>query len=70
MRRYGRKEAASLTTVFAPLQAQFYKTFTRPIAKVLLMAVLTYQVAYYGWTRLETDELREEADGASPNLRQ
>ncbi|KAL2212003.1 hypothetical protein CC79DRAFT_1329319 [Sarocladium strictum] len=26
------------------------------------MAVLTYQIAYYGWTRLETDELREEAD--------
>lgn len=30
------------------------------------MAVLTYQVVYYGWTRLETDELRAEADGASP----
>ncbi|KAK0392215.1 hypothetical protein NLU13_1712 [Sarocladium strictum] len=42
--------------------AQFYKTFTRPVAKVLLMAVLTYQVVYYGWTRLETDELRAEAD--------
>ena len=31
------------------------------------MAVFTYQLVYYGWTKLEMDELREEADGASLN---
>jgi hypothetical protein len=45
-------------------QAQFYKTFTRPVAKVLLMAVLTYQLVYWGWMKLETDEVRAETDGA------
>ncbi|EPE33426.1 hypothetical protein GLAREA_06439 [Glarea lozoyensis ATCC 20868] len=34
----------------------FYKTFSRPIAKVLLMATFTYQVAYWGWVKLEKDE--------------
>ncbi|CAI0642131.1 unnamed protein product [Colletotrichum noveboracense] len=38
----------------------FYKTFTRPVLKVLLMATLIYQVAYWGWTTLEQDEIREE----------
>lgn len=32
------------------------------------MAVLTYQLVYYAWTVLETDELRAEADGASSYL--
>ncbi|KAK1995790.1 hypothetical protein LX36DRAFT_659255 [Colletotrichum falcatum] len=40
--------------------ANFYKTFTRPVLKVLLMATLTYQIAYWGWTKLEQDEIREE----------
>lgn len=44
-------------------QAQFYKTFTRPIGKVLVLAVFTYQVAYWTWTKLEADEARAEADG-------
>ncbi|KAI1647246.1 uncharacterized protein F4817DRAFT_365385 [Daldinia loculata] len=44
-------------------QAQFYKTFGRPIAKVLLVAVFTYQVAYYFWVRLEQDETRAEMRG-------
>lgn len=50
-------------------QAQFYKTFTRPVAKVLLIAVLTYQLAYFTWSKLEADELRGEADGTFPILR-
>jgi hypothetical protein len=45
------------------LQAQFYKTFTRPIAKVLLTATLTYQFLYWAWVKLETDEIRAETDG-------
>ncbi|KAL7913615.1 hypothetical protein GGI35DRAFT_475472 [Trichoderma velutinum] len=42
--------------------AVFYKTFTRPIGKVLVLAVFTYQVAYWTWTKLEADEHRAEAD--------
>lgn len=38
----------------------FYKTFTRPVLKVLLMATLTYQIAYWTWTKLEQDEIRGE----------
>ncbi|GKT49307.1 uncharacterized protein ColSpa_09488 [Colletotrichum spaethianum] len=40
--------------------ANFYKTFTRPVLKTLLMATLTYQIAYWSWTKLEQDEIREE----------
>ncbi|KAE9366207.1 hypothetical protein N431DRAFT_472760 [Stipitochalara longipes BDJ] len=36
----------------------FYKTFTRPVAKVLLMATFTYQLAYWGWVKLEKDEIK------------
>ncbi|KAI0119196.1 hypothetical protein F4814DRAFT_447009 [Daldinia grandis] len=43
--------------------AQFYKTFGRPIAKVFLVAVFTYQLAYYFWLRLEQDETRAEMRG-------
>ncbi|KAL7949170.1 hypothetical protein V8C42DRAFT_342175 [Trichoderma barbatum] len=47
--------------------AQFYKTFTRPIGKVLVLAVFTYQVAYWTWTKLEADEHRAETDGEQTN---
>ncbi|KAH8804626.1 hypothetical protein F5884DRAFT_419530 [Xylogone sp. PMI_703] len=40
----------------------FYKTFARPIAKVLLMATLTYQMAYWAWVKLEKDEIRAERE--------
>ncbi|KAK8135232.1 hypothetical protein PG984_003172 [Apiospora sp. TS-2023a] len=36
----------------------FNKTFSRPIFKVALMAIFTYQLAYYGWKRLEQNEKR------------
>lgn len=45
------------------MQANFYKTFTRPVAKVLLVAVLTYQLVYWSWMKLETDEIRAETAG-------
>ena len=45
------------------LQSDFYKTFTRPVAKCLLMAMLTYQLAYFAWVKLETDEVKEERQG-------
>lgn len=44
-------------------QTQFYKTFTRPVFKVILTAVFTYQVVYWSWLKLEADEKRAETDG-------
>lgn len=44
-------------------QSQFYRSFTRPIAKTLLIAVFTYQLAYWTWVKLETDEIRAEREG-------
>ncbi|KAI2641846.1 hypothetical protein GGS26DRAFT_21978 [Hypomontagnella submonticulosa] len=40
--------------------AQFYRTFGRPIFKVFLLAIFTYQLAYYFWVRLEQDEIKSE----------
>lgn len=34
----------------------FYKSFGRPIAKVFLGALCTYQVLYLVWHKLETEE--------------
>jgi hypothetical protein len=41
-------------------QTNFYKTFTRPIAKALLLATFTYQLSYYLWVKLEKDEIKSE----------
>ncbi|KAG4425973.1 hypothetical protein IFR04_000917 [Cadophora malorum] len=38
----------------------FYKTFARPVAKVLLMATFTYQFVYWGWMYLEKDEIKKQ----------
>ncbi|SPQ21665.1 d6daae13-4e5d-4f9e-9059-6f3f5904714b [Thermothielavioides terrestris] len=38
----------------------FYKTFTRPVAKCALLAVLVYQLVYFGWSKLEADEIKQE----------
>ncbi|KAK0516800.1 hypothetical protein JMJ35_001403 [Cladonia borealis] len=35
----------------------FYKSYGRPIAKVFLGAVFTYQAVYWLWVKLETDEI-------------
>ncbi|KAF4442384.1 hypothetical protein FACUT_2043 [Fusarium acutatum] len=48
--------------------SQFYRTFTRPIAKTLLIAVFTYQLAYWTWVKLETDEIRAERDATIEKL--
>jgi hypothetical protein len=44
-------------------KGEFYKTFTRPVAKCLLLAMFTYQLAYYAWVKLETDEIKTERNG-------
>ncbi|TVY47723.1 Inner membrane assembly complex subunit [Lachnellula occidentalis] len=41
----------------------FYKTFSRPIAKVLLMATFTYQSVYWGWVYLEKGEMKAQKTG-------
>ncbi|KAK4105056.1 hypothetical protein N658DRAFT_504569 [Parathielavia hyrcaniae] len=53
------------SVVAGPLAAEgaFYKTFTRPVAKCALLAVFVYQLVYFGWTKLETDEIRRERQG-------
>ncbi|EKJ70386.1 hypothetical protein NXS19_012578 [Fusarium pseudograminearum] len=48
--------------------SQFYRTFTRPIAKTLLIAVFSYQLAYWSWVKLETDEIRAERDATIEKL--
>ncbi|KAG5970575.1 hypothetical protein E4U55_001611 [Claviceps digitariae] len=42
--------------------SQFYKTFTRPVAKVLVLAVFTYQFIYWGWSKLEADEHQQRTN--------
>lgn len=37
-----------------------YKTFTGPFGKVFLGAVLTYQIIYWCWLKLEMDESKLE----------
>ncbi|ATY66523.1 hypothetical protein A9K55_000927 [Cordyceps militaris] len=48
--------------------ASFYKTFSRPIAKVMILAVFTYQVAYWSWIKLEADEARAKVDAEIETL--
>jgi hypothetical protein len=43
--------------------ASFYKTFGRPILKVALGAIFTYQLAYYGWVKMETIEVQTDIAG-------
>ncbi|POS73106.1 hypothetical protein DHEL01_v208498 [Diaporthe helianthi] len=62
-----RRFASSEPQQPSPL-SQFYKDFTRPVAKVLLMAMLTYQLAYWGWVKLEQDEIRAEREGEVQRL--
>ncbi|CAI4210491.1 unnamed protein product [Parascedosporium putredinis] len=40
------------------VHSTFYKTFGRPIAKVVLLSILTYQAVYLLWIKLEADETK------------
>ncbi|KAL1854744.1 hypothetical protein Plec18170_004835 [Paecilomyces lecythidis] len=42
--------------------------FGRPFAKVFLGAILTYQILYWTWLKLETDESKLEKNGEIANL--
>ncbi|KAK1760804.1 hypothetical protein QBC47DRAFT_456511 [Echria macrotheca] len=52
-RRYASQKPQSAT-------GDFYKTFTRPVAKCALLAILTYQFVYWGWLKLEQDEIKAD----------
>jgi hypothetical protein len=43
-------------------QFSAFRPFVRPFAKVFLGAVFTYQVLYWAWLRLETNELKLEKE--------
>ena len=45
------------------LQIGFYKSFGWPVAKVFLGAVLTYQVTYLLWAKLEAEDSKEQKRG-------
>ena len=38
----------------------FYKSFGRPIAKVFLGSVVTYQTVYWLWVKLDTDDAKDK----------
>ncbi|PHH64928.1 hypothetical protein CDD81_3785 [Ophiocordyceps australis] len=60
-RRYATSQQPSASS-------QFYKTFSRPVAKTLLLAVFTYQFVYWAWARLEANETRAETDATIAKL--
>ncbi|KAM3561778.1 hypothetical protein MY1884_002207 [Beauveria asiatica] len=60
-RTYATEQSANPTT-------SFYKTFSRPIAKVMILAVFTYQVAYWTWSKLEADEACDKIDAEIETL--
>ncbi|KAK4453266.1 hypothetical protein QBC34DRAFT_396797 [Podospora aff. communis PSN243] len=47
---------------------EFYKTFTRPVVKTILIAILTYQLIYYAWLKLEQDEIKGEKNAEIAEL--
>ncbi|KAK3905430.1 hypothetical protein C8A05DRAFT_30776 [Staphylotrichum tortipilum] len=61
LRRYSSQQPPSPT-------AAFYRTFTRPVAKCALLAVFVYQLAYFGWSKLEADEVMEEREAEIAKL--
>ncbi|ETS80358.1 hypothetical protein PFICI_07887 [Pestalotiopsis fici W106-1] len=60
------EEAAKLRP--SQQRPSFWQTFSRPIFKVALMAIFTYQLVYYGWMKLETDEIRADAAATIADL--
>ncbi|KAK0739227.1 hypothetical protein B0T21DRAFT_362212 [Apiosordaria backusii] len=53
IRSYSSQKPTSQTGVF-------YKAWTRPVAKTALLAVFAYQLVYWGWSKLEVDEIKEQ----------
>ncbi|KAK4458843.1 hypothetical protein QBC42DRAFT_275755 [Cladorrhinum samala] len=47
---------------------EFYKAWTRPVAKTGLIAFFTYQLLYWGWSKLEFDEMKESREAEITRL--
>lgn len=50
------------------LQGAYYKSFSYPTLKAFLIALLTYQVVYYAWLKLETIEDKQIQSGQISDL--
>ncbi|KAK4177218.1 hypothetical protein QBC36DRAFT_327606 [Triangularia setosa] len=61
IRNYASSEKPSQTGVF-------YKAWTRPVAKTALLAVFVYQLAYWGWSKMEVDEIKEQKKAETTRL--
>ncbi|TKX25206.1 hypothetical protein C1H76_2436 [Elsinoe australis] len=46
----------------------FWRSFGRPIAKVFLGAMFTYQLTYFAWLKLESIEEKFDKDGEVKRL--
>ncbi|KAK5107954.1 hypothetical protein LTR62_000499 [Meristemomyces frigidus] len=44
--------------------SNFYKVFGRPLAKTFLIAVATYQILYFSWSKLESMEIKDQKETA------
>lgn len=44
-----------------------YRAFAGPFAKVFLGGVFVYQVLYWTWLKLETDEIKVDKNGKDKN---
>lgn len=60
------KEEKSST--YANAQRAFYRDFGAPVAKVFLGALVTYQVLYWGWLKLESLETKEKKNAEITSL--
>ncbi|OJD31143.1 pantetheine-phosphate adenylyltransferase family protein [Diplodia corticola] len=56
------------SSTYANAQRAFYRDFGAPVAKVFLGALVTYQVLYWGWLKLETLETKEEKTAEMASL--
>ncbi|KAH7062354.1 hypothetical protein B0J12DRAFT_735908 [Macrophomina phaseolina] len=56
------------SSTYANAQRAFYRDFGAPVAKVFLGALVTYQVLYWGWLKLESLETKDEKN--DPEARQ
>jgi hypothetical protein len=67
LRRYA-TEPASQGIRKPTRSGAFYKNFGSPILKTFLGALFTYQLAYYGWMKLEAVEEQSDYKGEQVSL--
>lgn len=52
------------------VQLGFYRSFGRPIAKVFLGAVFTYQVIYFAWVKLDVEDVKDKKSSSLNSIKQ